>query len=374
MRFSDIPGNFAAKTRLREMVDSGRMPHAILLEGPSGTGKFAIARALAQYIHCENRTPDGEPCGSCMSCVQHQTFNHADTIFSFPILKSVSPAGLSDDLAGEWAKFLQSSPLMDFEEWQKFLGNANGQPVIYSAEALNIARKFATTSYSSRYKILLLWLPERMQTECANKLLKLIEEPYQDSLLIFVSDSSGEILPTVKSRLQSVKFSRINDRDAADYLEREFNADHATALSVSHISEGNLTAAVKMLSKGKENAYFLEMFILLMRAAYKRQVGVLRKWSIDISGLGRESAIRFLVYCERMMRENFISNLHIPEMVYLTPAESSFSARFSPFINERNVERLLDEFREARTDISANANAKIVFFDLAIHVILLLKA
>ena len=374
MRFSDIPGNIAAKSRLKEMADSDRIPHALLIEGPAGTGKFALARAFAQYIHCENHTSEGEPCGVCPSCVQHQTFNHADTIFSFPILKSVSSAGLSDDLAGEWSDFLKSSPLMDFEEWLKYLGNTNGQPVIYSAEALNIARKFSTTSYSSRYKILLLWCPERMQTECANKLLKLIEEPYPDSLLIFVSNSPDEILPTVKSRLQSVKLLRIPDEEAATYLERNFAADHNMALSVSHIVNGNLTAAVKMLSQSKENAYFLDMFILLMRSAYKRQVGVLRKWSIDISGLGRESAIRFLSYCERMMRENFITNLHIPDMVYQTQEERNFSVRFSPFINERNVERLLAEFRSARQDISANGNAKIIFFDLAIHVILLLKA
>lgn len=374
MRFSDIPGNTTAKSRLREMADSDKIPHALLIEGPAGMGKFALARTFAQYIHCENRTSDGEPCGKCMSCVQHQTFNQADTIFSFPILKSASSAGLSDDLSGEWFEFLKSYPLMDFEEWLKYLGNQNGQPVIYSAEAMSIARKFATTSYSSRYKILLLWLPERMQTECANKLLKLIEEPFPDSILIFVSDSPDEILPTVKSRLQSVKVSRISDIEAATYLERNFGTDRSTALSVSHIADGNLTAAIKMLSQSKDNEYFLEMFILLMRSAYKRQVGVLRKWSIDISGLGRESAIRFLTYCERMMRENFISNLHLPDMTYMTSAESNFSLRFSPFINERNVERLLDEFSNARRDISANANSKIVFFDLAIHVILLLKA
>ncbi len=374
MRFSDIPGHSRAKDRLRGMADSGRIPHAILIEGPSGVGKFALARAFAQYVHCENRTHDGEPCGHCPSCLQHESFNHPDALFSFPILKSASAAGVCDDLAKEWKQFLADSPFMEFDRWLQMLGNPNGQPVIYSAEALNIAHKFSKTSYSTKYRILLLWLPERMQNECANKLLKLIEEPFPDSLLVFVSDNPGEILPTVRSRLQSVPVNRIPANDIASYLEQEVGADRSSAMAVAHISDGSITAARNHMLQSKEYSQFLEFFMLLMRAAYKRQVGVLRKWSVDISALGREAEIRFLSYCERMMRENFITNLHIPSLVYLTPAEKAFSARFSPFINERNVERLLSEFRQARLDIAANANAKIVFFDLAIHVILLLKA
>lgn len=355
------------------MADSGRIPHAILIEGPSGTGKFAMARAFAQYIHCENRAPEGKPCGCCPSCLQHESFNHPDTVFSFPILKTASAAGVCDDLADDWKKFLNDSPFMEFDRWLQVLGNPNGQPVVYSAEALSIARKFSKTSYSTKYRILLFWLPERMQNECANKLLKLIEEPFPDSLLVFVSDNPGEILPTVRSRLQSVSVNRVPAPEIATYLERELGADHVSAMAVAHIADGSLTAARNHMLQSKEYSQFLELFMLLMRAAYKRQVGVLRKWSTDISALGREAEIRFLSYCERMMRENFINNMHIPSLVYMTPAEQAFSTRFSPFINERNVERLLSEFASARTDIAANANAKIVFFDLAIHVILLLK-
>lgn len=374
MRFSDIPAHNQVKQRLRDMADSGRLPHAILIEGPAGTGKFALARTFAQYIHCEHRTPEGEPCGVCGPCLQHESFNQPDTFFSFPILKSASAAGVCDDLSSDWRSYLAENPFMEFDEWLKVLGNPNGQPVIYSAEAMNIARKFSTTSYSTRYKILLMWLPERMQNECANKLLKLIEEPYPDSLLIFVSDNSGEILPTVRSRLQTVSVSRVPDMEVAAYLRRSLGADEASAAAVAHLAGGSIVAARNLMHQTQEYTQFLEMFMLLMRAAYQRRVGVLRKWSVDMSALGREGEIRFLTYCERMMRENFMNNLGIPSLVYLTPQERGFSAKFSPFINERNVERLLSEFRQARIDIAANANAKIVFFDLAIHVILLLKA
>lgn len=374
MKFSDIPGNETAKAHLRHMADTDRIPHALLIEGPAGTGKFALARAFAQYVHCTDRTPDGEPCGRCASCLQHSSFNHLDTIFTFPVLKSASTDGLCDDALDIWRDFLAKSPLMDMSAWLKALGNENGQPVIYTSEAQAIARKFATTSYSSRYKIMLCWLPERMQEQCANKLLKLIEEPYPDSLMVFVSDSPAEILPTVKSRLQSVSVGRIPDADVAAWLRGKHGVDEASAAAAAHLAEGSLLAAEAFLRQGKEQQQSLEFFMTLMRAAYQRKVGVLRKWSADLSALGREGVIAFLSYCERMMRENFMTNLRMPSLVYLTPAEQAFSARFSPFINERNVERLLEEFGRARADIAANANAKIILFDMAVHVILLLKA
>lgn len=375
MRFSDIPANDTAKAHLRHMADTDRIPHALLLEGPAGVGKFALARAFAQYVHCTDRTPDGEPCGRCASCIQHQHFNHLDTVYTFPILKSASGTGLCDDLLDDWREFMRKSLYMDFDRWVKMLGNENGQPVIYSAEAQAISRKFATTSYSSRYKIMLCWLPERMQPECANKLLKLIEEPYADSLMVFVSNNAAEILPTVRSRLQSVKVGRVPDADVAAYLERTYQAPEASAKAAAHLAEGSITAAEGYLKQGKEQQKYLEYFMELMRSAYQRKVGVLRKWSSDVAtSLGREGMIRFMSYCERMMRENFIYNLRMPSLVYLTPDEEAFSSRFSPFINERNVERLLAEFGRARVDIGANGNGKIILFDLAVHVILLLKA
>ena len=374
MRFTDIPANETAKEHLRHMADTDRIPHALLIEGPAGVGKFALARAFAQYVHCTDRTPDGEPCGRCPSCLQHQEFNHLDTIYVFPMLKSACESGLCDDLIPDWHEFLRQSPYMDFSKWVKMLGNENGQPVIYAAEAQDIARKFATSSYSSRYKIMLCWLPERMQPECANKLLKLIEEPYPDSLMVFVSDNASEILPTVRSRLQSVKVNRLPDAEVAAYLMQKHKADPAAAATAAHLAEGSVLAAETHLGKGKEQQKFLDYFMELMRAAYQRKVGVLRKWSGDVAtSLGREGMIRFMTYCERMMRENFINNLRMPSLVYLTAEEQAFSSRFSPFINERNVERLLEEFGRAREDIAANGNGKMILFDLAVHVILLLK-
>ncbi len=372
MKFSDIPAHEQEKERLRQMVDSDRIPHALLLEGPAGIGKFALARALAQYIHCSNRTPEGESCGTCPACLQHQTFNQPDTVFSFPILKSVSKEGVCDDVMPEWKEFLGKTPYMDFEKWLGYLNNPNGQPVIYASEAMNVIHKFSTTSYSQRYRILLMWLPERMQPECANKLLKMIEEPLPDSLLILVSDNPGEILPTIYSRLQRIKLRKLPDQVIAKALEAK-GIDQSEAAAIAHLADGSMAEAARQLVTTAENHKFLEYFMDLMRSAYQRKIHHLRKWSVDISALGREGSISFLSYCERMMRENYIYNIGLPQLRYLNNAENAFSTKFAPFINERNVESLLREFQQARIDIAANGNAKIIFFDLAIKVILLLK-
>ena len=372
MKFSEIPAHEHIKERLRALVDNNRLPHALLLEGPEGVGKFALARALVQYLHCENRT-DGDSCGHCPSCRQHETFNHADTIYSFPILKAVADSGVSDDLMPEWRRFLSENPFMDFGQWLAALNNQNGQPLIYSAESLNIIRKFSTTSYSTRYKVLLMWLPERMQPDCANKLLKLIEEPLADSLLIFVSNAPQMILPTIYSRLQRIEVKRLPDDVVSDYLCNRYSMSEIDASAVAHLADGSIIAAEKQVSVSDEAHQFLNFFIGLMRGAWQRKVGMLKKWSVDVAALGREAEMRFLDYCSRMMRENFIYNIGNPALVYLNSEEQAFCRNFAPFINERNVESLLREFNSAKADIAANGNAKIVLFDLAVKVILLLK-
>ena len=372
MRFADIHAHENVKAHLRELVDSNRLPHALLLEGPAGIGKFALARALSQYIHCENRI-DGDSCGKCPSCKQHASFNQPDTVYSFPILKSESSTAISDDLFPEFKEFLTENKFMDFDNWLKLLNNPNGQPLIYVAESMNIIRKFSVTSYATRFKVLLMWLPERMQPECANKMLKMIEEPMADSILIFVSNTPQEILPTIYSRMQRVKVRPLSEPELETYLIQECSVAPEQAPGMAHLAQGSFLNIEKQLSARNDADKFLEYFITLMRQAYQRKIGLLRKWSVDVAGLGREGSMRFLAYCERMMRENFITNLRIPGLVYLNQDEETFSRKFSPFINERNVERLLNEFESARLDISANGNAKIIFFDLAVKVILLLK-
>lgn len=372
MKFSEILGQDAVKERLRAMIDNGRLPHALLLEGPAGTGKFQMARAAVQYLHCTNRTADGDSCGHCPSCVQHQTFNHIDTIFSFPVLASAG-GKTSDEFLPLWRNFLTDSPYMDGELWQRLLGNPNGQPIIYVDESESIINKLSYSSHSADYKVVIMWLPEKMNNQCANKLLKLIEEPLPGVKMIFVANNAAEILPTIYSRMQRIEVKRLSDSQIADYLMRQHRMDPTDANAAANLASGSILAAEKGLKDDGENHEFLELFQRLMRLAYQRKVGLLKKWSVDAAGLGRETSSRFMDYCIRQLRENFIANMRMPQLNYLNREEQAFSKNFSPFINERNVEQLTEVFLKAKGDILGNGNAKIVYFDVAVKVILLLK-
>ena len=374
MKFSDIIAHDSAKRRLKSFVDSDRIPHAILIEGPEGIGKFALARAFAQYVHCEN-PHNGDSCGMCPSCIQHQSFNHIDTHFIFPVVKRKGrTTAISDDYIEEWREFLSENPYMDFEKWLEALDNINAQPQIYVDESADLIHKLNFTSHKAKYKIVLLWLPERMKIECANKLLKLIEEPHNDTLFVLVSNDAKQILPTIYSRTQRIEMLRLVTHDVASYLTKKHAIDDATANSIAYLSEGNINKAEQELNLIKESSRFFSLFVELMRLAYQRKIHDLKRWSVDVSSLGREQEIKFLAYCQRLIRENFIYNLNVNGLNYMNNEESQFSVNFAKFITERNVEKLISVLNKAQSDIAGNANAKIVFFDLSVKVILLLKA
>lgn len=375
MKFSDIPGHDSVKRRLRQMADSGRLPHALMLQGEPGIGKMALARALAQYIHCTAHTPDGDSCGECPSCRQHQSFNHIDTFFSFPVSKKESGRTItSDDYMSEWHDYLSRHTFMNFTAWHAMLGNKASQPLIPRDEARSLLRKVSTTSHASDKQIVIVWLPERMHETAANALLKLIEEPFADTDFIFVSDAPQQLLPTIRSRCQAVEVARLSDADIAAYISRHNGLDPQDAAAVAHLAEGSVSKALALVdADGGDNRRFLDMFVSLMRLAYQRDVARLRAWANDLTALGREPSMNFYAFAQRLIRENFMYNFHEPQLVYMNRDEENFSVRFSRFITERNAPRLVEAMNAAMTDIAGNGNGKIVNFDLAIRTILLLK-
>lgn len=374
MKFSDIPGHESAKRRMRAMVATGQIPHALLISAPQGSGEMMLARAFAQYIHCTAPTVDGDSCGRCPSCLQHQAFNHVDTHFVFPVLKKgSSTTTVSDDYLPEWRRFLSDNPWMEFREWPALLGKPDGQPCIYVHDADLLRHKLSFAARTAAHKVVILWLPERLVEATANKLLKLIEEPDEETIFLMVSNAPAEIISTIYSRSQRLELKRLSDHDVMQVLCRATGASEADALAAAHNAEGNVHEAMAQLQASKTSVLFLELFTRLMRSAYSRKVADLKAWSEKVAELGRDSEIRFLQYCERMVRENFILNLQQPELTYLSADEGAFSQRFCPFINERNVEQLIAELNTAITDIAGNTNAKMVFFDLAIHVIMLIR-
>lgn len=373
MRFADIPGHETVKAHLRDLVDRRHMPHALLLEGTEGIAKFALLRATAQYIHCQNRTPDGDSCGRCPSCLQHEHFNHIDTFFSFPLLKKKSKPTISDDYAAEFADFCRRDPFMDFGAWLAEMGNDNGQPAIFVEEAAHLLERLNLKARQAEFKIVLMWRPDRLRAEAANKLLKLIEEPHADTIFLLSSDNPRGILPTIYSRTQRINVQPYTEAEISAMLQRNLAADPAAATTAAALADGSYVRAVRLLSVDGERRQFMALFISLMRLAWQRKVRDLKDWAAELAKLGREPLMRFYAYCARMTRENYIRNIGDDRLLSMAPDERAFSDRFAPFINERNVEDIAAILDKAAADTALNGNARIIAFDLAVKMILLIK-
>ena len=219
---------------------------------------------------------------------------------------------------------------------------------------------------------MIIWLPEKMNAECANKLLKLLEEPPQRTLFLLVSEEPDLLLSTIVSRTQRISFPPLEEKPLAAWLERKFMLHPDDAADIAHRSEGSLTKAMENISLGDEQRMFFESFVSLMRLAYKRDIRQLKGWSEQVASLGRERQKGLLAYCQRMIRENFMFNFHASDLNYLSPDERQFATRFAPFINEKNVMSIMDLLEEAQLHIGQNVNAKMVFFDVALRMIVLL--
>lgn len=378
MRFADIPGHADTKQRLRAMADSGRIPHALLLEGPEGIGKFALARAFAQYVHCTNRTPEGDSCGQCPACIQHKSFNHIDTRFEFPYLKkkgsSAAKPTFCDDYISEFRTLMSTDSFMDFGSWLQALENPNGQPQIYVEEAAAMLERTNLAARQSKYKIVLIWLPERLQPAAANKLLKLIEEPFEDTLFVLSSNNPRQILPTIYSRTQRIAVAPYTDSEIASIIATQ-SGDAQAVSAASSLAQGSVTAARRLLAADSSRRRFLELFVQLMRLSWQRDIMGLRAWSAQVAEQGREGAAAFYTYCSQLLRENFMLNVvpSQPGLTSLTAEESAFSKNFNPYVNERNIQGLMDMLDQAIAHTALNGNGKIIAFDTALQAILLLK-
>ena len=376
MYFKDIIGQQTLKERLLRSVEDNRLAHALLLTGPGGNGKLPIAVALARYILCSNRA-DGDACGRCPSCVKIDKLMHSDLHFVFPVKKKKNTPSdrnpVSDDYITEWREIFQKSPYFSYSDWLAKLEVENQQPIIYERESSEILHKLTMKSREGGWKIMIIWLPEKMNEACANKLLKIIEEPPAETLFLLVSENAEPILPTILSRTQRIEIPRIADADIAAALVQRYALDGQTARTIAVQSGGDWEKAEGMLVVNSTKAQYLELFMTLMRMAYKRDIKAMKQWSEQVAALGRERQKALLEYCQRMIRENFIMNFKRAEMLYLSREEHDFSGRFSPFVNENNIFGIMEELSEAQKQIEQNVNAKMIFFDMALRMIVWIK-
>lgn len=372
MKFSDIPGQSNTKQSLRALVESSNMPHAIMLCGISGIGKMSIARAFMQYAHCHSPR-GGEPCGECPSCRQHASFNHPDVHFIYPIVKNkAQKIESSEDRIEAWKRMLEEYPWMPPEKWHELIDAGNSQPIIYVNDADNIVRADAYSSFTSKYKFFVIWLPEKLQPAAANKLLKVIEEPTDGTVFLLVSDNEAEVLPTISSRTRRFNMQPAEQSQLEEYIKDKFKVDTESARTIARLAEGRISKADELASHSGEREEFQNLFQEIMRAAYAKKPAKLREIGDAASGLGREKLRRFLGYMSRMARENFIYNLKISSLSSMTPDEEAFSSRFSPFIHHGNVEEIVSRIEEASRHMERNGNSKLILFSLFLYIIPLL--
>lgn len=372
MYFKDIIGQETVKQRLRLEVREGRVPHAQLFAGPEGTGALPLAIAYARFLLCTRRGEE-DACGTCPSCVKLNKLAHPDLHFVFPVVKRKGGGDtVSDDYIREWRELAISTPYFGMNHWLDAMGAENQQAQIFVKESDELVRKLSLKSSEGGYKVVIIWLPEKMKVECANKLLKLLEEPPAQTVFLLVSEEPDRILPTILSRTQRINVPRLEDAEIAEALKVRFGLQDTDAAETARLAEGSYLQALEIIHLSEDTQLFFGLFVSLMRLAYQRKVKEMREWSDTVAVMGRERQKDFLTYCQRMVRESFVSNFHRKEMNYMNREEENFTIRFAPFINERNVMGITDELAEAQTHIEQNVNPRMVFFDFALKMIVLL--
>ena len=381
MNFSEVIGQEDVQARLVKMVEEDRLPHALLLCGPVGCGKMALALAFSSYLLGERDdgdellAPPKTPVQLNAEAMLKQ-WQHPDLHFSYPVIRPTGTPSeykmTSDDFAREWHDLLIEGPYFSFDQWLNAMKAANQQATIFVGESENIIRKLSIKSSQGGYKVSLIWLPERMNQECANKLLKIIEEPPRQTVFIMVCERPELLLETILSRAQRIDVKKIEQSAVEEALVKRRGIEPDMARRIARVANGNWLKALEELDTDNENQMFLDLFISLMRLSYVRKIKELKKWSETVASLGREKQKRMMTYFLRLLRENFMYNFGNADLCYMTQKEEDFARNFARFINEANVVELSELFNLVIRDIGQNANPKIVFFDMVLRVTVLL--
>ena len=370
MNFSLIPGQAEIKAKLIRSVSEERVSHAQLFAGAEGCGSMALALAYARYISCENRT-EFDSCGVCKSCVKYEKLIHPDLHFVFPVIKSKKFTDpVSDNYLVEWREFVQKSPFFTVNNWLDSIEVGNAQGLIFASEASEIIKKLNLKTFESDFKIMILWLPEKMHQSTANKLLKMIEEPPDNTLFLLISEEPDKVIPTILSRCQLVKIPSFKSTDIQKYIRERFNLASDKAADIAHVSNGNINRAIDLCENEDFSRANFDRFKSLMRFAWKRDMSSIISWSEEMASTGREAQKNFIAFSLRLLRENLMLSLDQLKnnLVYLTGEEADFSGKFHPSVNQNNIIPLTDEFNLCYSHIEANGNAKIIFLDLALKV------
>lgn len=374
MLFNEIIGQTHIKNHLKTSADNGRIPHAQLFIGKEGSGTLATAIAYAQYLLC-NTNADANACN--LKC---NNLAHPDLHFAFPVATNdkVKKHPVSNLFLNDWRTFIKEQPYGSLFNWFQHIGVENKQGQIGVDEAEQIVKSLHLKSYEGGYKIMLIWMAEKMNTSAANKLLKLLEEPPEKTIFILIAEDQEQIINTILSRCQVLHFPVLSESDIADALVSRESSFHSEASKIAHQAEGNYNKALHLLRHDSNDIVFENWFILWVRTAFKAKgnaavVQSLIEWSDTIAKSGRETQKSFLHYCLQFFRQALLLNYNAKDLVFLETQTQGFTLnKFAPFIHSGNILEIEKEVSEALYHIERNGNAKIIMLDLSIKLTKLL--
>ena len=373
MQFSEILGQEHIKSHLTRSANLGRIPHAQLFVGPEGSGTLPMAIAYAQYIICNNQ--NAENSGSNEACnIKFQKTSHPDLHFIYPTVSTedVKTKPKSIDFITEWREFLNLNPYGSLFDWYQILGVKNKQGEIRVDDAQEILKSLALKSYEGGYKVMIIWMADKLNIAASNKLLKRLEEPTDRTVFILISENEEDIIQTIRSRCQVLHFNGLSETVIAEALVSRENTESREALKIAHQAQGNYNKALQLLQPDSESVFFEKWFVDWVRAAFRAKgnaaaIQDLIQWSEQIAGLGRETQKKFLHFCIDMFRQALLLNYQTASLVYIEPKVEKFKLEnFAPFVNGNNINDIFKELSDAMYHIERNGNAKIILTDLSI--------
>lgn len=379
MQFASVIGQQAVKERLLSSCREGRVSHALLFFGQPGSGVLPLARAFAQFLNCEQPS-ESDSCGECGSCRRASKLVHPDIHFVYPIVTGVHKNPRCVDFIEDWRKMQIESPYANLTDWIDFMtgGDAkNRQGNIPADESQDIIHKINLKAFEGKYKVMIIWLPEKMHLATANKLLKSLEEPPSNTLFILASESRDQLLTTILSRTQMVKLGRNQEEEIVAALQESHQLLESEAYDIARLSEGDFNLALQLAGRERGSGSHEEAFLNWMRLCFNpfKTMDKLLSWVDGLAGESKEDQKQFMAASLQVLRECVLINVADGPLVKMTSAQRTVIQKFLPFINELNAAPFMQALSEAVYQLERNAHPKILFLDLSlkIHGILQMK-
>lgn len=378
MLFSEILGQEHIKNHLVKSADYGRVPHAQLFVGPEGSGTLPMAIAYAQYLLCKNS--EGENTNGNNACnIKFKTLSHPDLHFAFPVATTdkIKNHPVSNHFMEEWRQLIERQPYGNLFDWYRILGIDNKQGQIGVDEAQDIVKALSLKSYEGGYKVMLIWMAEKMNTSASNKLLKLIEEPPNKTIFILITEDEEQIINTIKSRCQLLHFPPLAEEVIKNALIKNYQIPETDAIKIAHQANGNYNKACDLVFSDSEDTQFEDWFVFWIRSAFKAKgnksaIHDLISWSETIAKTGRETQKQFLNFCLDFFRQALLLNYKTESLVYMEPKTSFKLENFAPYVHGNNIMDISNELQDAIYHIERNGNSKIILTDLSIKLTRLL--